>query len=104
MKTKTGMLSPIIVPTYGTWPTTPRIAQAPWSQGVPLTRSVVGKGMQLQDASDLTKRRSVILTVKEVAGSMAARDQVPWPKLMPTDPLRRSIVGSTEKCGACDIT
>ena len=49
------------------------------------------------------KRRSVVLTVKEVAGSMAARDEEPWPKLMPTDPLRRSIVGSTEKCGACDI-
>ena len=58
MKTKTGMISPIVVPTYGTWPTTPRIAQAPWSQGVPLTRYVVGKGMQLQDASDLTTGRA----------------------------------------------
>ena len=52
------MQSLIVVPTYGTWPTTPRIARAPWSQGVPFTRYVVGKGMQLQDASDLTTGRA----------------------------------------------
>ena len=52
------MQSLIVVPTYGTWPTTPRIAQAPWSQGVPFTRYVVGKGIQLQDASDLTTGRA----------------------------------------------
>ena len=52
------MQSPFVVPTYGTWPTTARIARAPWSQGVPLTRYVIGKGMQLQDASDLTTGRA----------------------------------------------
>ena len=42
-------------------------------------------------------------SVKEVTGSMAARDQEPWLKPVPTDPIRRSIVGSTERCGAYDI-
>ena len=52
------MQSPFVVSTYRTWPTTPRIARAPWSQGVPLTCYVIGKGIQLQDASDLTTGRA----------------------------------------------
>ena len=100
------MQSPFVVPTYGTWPTTPRIARAPWSQGVPLTRYVIGKGMQLQDASDLTTGRAAWQQAQirqrgcGIDGSQRSRAMA---KAYATGPFRRSIVGSTERCGACDI-